>query len=185
MRADPKADVEAMRLHQQTEKMIEESGIPYTFLRPNEFMQGFINFQGTTIKSNNAFYMPAEDAAVSFVDARDIGAVAVKALVDGDKHYNKTYMVTGPEALSYHQAADILSSATGKKIDYVNISDEEARGGMKEAGLDDWLINTISDLYALYRKGYASQVSSAVEEVTGRKATTFVQFAKDHADTFR
>ena len=185
MRADPKADVEAMRLHRQTEKMIEESGIPYTFLRPNEFMQGFINFQGTTIKSNNAFYIPAEDAAVSFIDARDIGAVAVKALVDGDKHYNKTYMVTGPEALSYHQAADILSSATGKKIDYVNISDEEARGGMKEAGLDDWLINTISDLYALYRKGYASQVSSAVEEVTGRKATTFVQFAKDHADAFR
>ena len=185
MRADPKADVEAMRLHRQTEKMIEESGIPYTFLRPNEFMQGFINFQGTTIKSNNAFYIPAEDAAVSFIDARDIGAVAVKALLDGDKHYNKTYMVTGPEALSYHQAADRLSSATGKKIDYVNISDEEARGGMKEAGLDDWLINTISDLYALYRKGYASQVSSAVEEVTGRKATTFVQFAKDHADAFR
>jgi uncharacterized protein YbjT (DUF2867 family) len=185
MRADPKADVEAMRLHRQTEKMIEESGIPYTFLRPNEFMQGFINFQGTTIKSNNAFYMPAEDAAVSFVDARDIGAVAVKALVDGDKHYNKTYMVTGPEALSYHQAADILSSATGKKIDYVNISDEEARGGMNYPGLDDWLINTISDLYALYRKGYASQVSSAVEEVTGRKATTFVEFATDHADAFR
>jgi uncharacterized protein YbjT (DUF2867 family) len=178
MRADPKAYVEAMRLHRQTEKMIEESGIPYTFLRPNEFMQGFINFQGTTIKSNNAFYIPAEDAAVSFVDARD----TVKALVDGDKHYNKTYMVTGPEALSYHQAADILSSATGKKIDYVNISDEEARGGIKEAGLDDWLINTISDLYALYRKGYASQVSSAVEEVTGRKVITFVQFTKDHAD---
>jgi hypothetical protein len=45
------------------------------------------------------------------------------------------------------EAAEILSNATGKKIDYVNISDEEARGAMKEAGLDDWLINTISDLY--------------------------------------
>jgi uncharacterized protein YbjT (DUF2867 family) len=182
--ADLDADVEAMRLHRQTEKLIEESGIPYTFLRPNEFMQGFINFQGTTIKSNNAFYIPAEDAKVSFVDARDIAAVAVKALLEGDKHYNKTYMITGPEALSYHQAADILSKATGKKIDYVNISDEEARGGMKEAGLDDWLINTISDLYTVYRKGYASSVSSAVEEVTGRKATAFVEFAKDYADAF-
>ena len=185
MRADLGADVEAMRLHRQTERLIEESGIPYTFLRPNEFMQGFINFQGATIKSNNAFYIPAEDAKVSFVDARDIAAVAVKALLEGDKHYNKTYMITGPEALSYHQAADILSNATGKKIDYVNISDEEARGGMKEAGLDDWLINTISDLYTVYRKGYASQVSSAVEEVTGRKATAFVEFAKDYADAFR
>jgi uncharacterized protein YbjT (DUF2867 family) len=87
-------------------------------------MQGFINFQGTTIKSNNAFYIPAEDAKVSFVDARDIAAVAVIALVDGDQHYKKTYMITGPEALSFHQAADILSNATGKKIDYLVISDE-------------------------------------------------------------
>ena len=59
MGADLGADVEAMRLHRQAEKLIEESGIPYTFLRPNEFMQGFINFQGHTIKSDSAFYIPA------------------------------------------------------------------------------------------------------------------------------
>ena len=185
MGADLEADVEAMRLHRQTEKVIEESGIPYTFLRPGEFMQNFINFQGSTIKSNNAFYIPAEDTKVSFVDARDIAAVAVKALVDGDKHYNKTYLITGPEALSYYQAAEILSNVTGKKIDYVNISDKEARGAMKEAGLDNWLINTISELYEYFRKGYASQVSSTVEEVTRRKPTTFTQFATDYADVFR
>ena len=185
MRADLGADVEAMRLHRQTEKLIEESGIPYTFIRPNEFMQGFINFQGTTIKNNNAFYIPAEDAKVSIVDARDIAAVAVQALINGDKHYDKTYMITGPEALSYHRAAEILSNATGKKIDYVNISEEETRAALKETGMDDWLINTIVGLYALYRTGGASQVSSAVEEVTGRKATAFVEFAKDHADAFR
>lgn len=185
MLADLDADLEAMRLHRQTEKLIEESGIPYTFLRPNEFMQGFINFQGTTIKSNNAFYIPVEDAKVSFVDARDIAAVAVKALVDGDRHYNKSYMITGPEALSYYQAAEILSNATGKKIDYVNISEEETREALKETSMDDWLISTILGLYTLYRKGYASEVSSAIEEVTGRKARTFVEFAKDYADVFR
>lgn len=185
MGADLDADVEAMRLHRQTEKMIEESGIPYTFLRPNEFMQGFINFQGSTIKTNNAFYVPAEDAKVSFVDARDIAAVAVKALVDGEKHYDKTYTITGPEALSYYQAAEILSNATGKKIDYVNISDQEARRAMKEVGLDDWLIDTISDLYSIFRKGYASHISPAIEEVTGKKPKTFAQFAKDYAEAFR
>jgi uncharacterized protein YbjT (DUF2867 family) len=58
-------------------------------------MQGFINFQGSTIKDNNAFYIPAADAEVSIVDARDIAAVAVQALINEDKHYNKTYMVTG------------------------------------------------------------------------------------------
>ena len=158
MRADLDADVEAMRLHRQAEKVIEESGIPYTFLRPNEFMQGFINFQGSTIKNSGAFYIPAEDAKVSFVDARDIAAVAVKALMNGDNHYNKTYVITGPEALSYHRAAEILSNATGKKIDYVNISEEETREALKETGMNDWLINTILDLYTLYRKGHASEV---------------------------
>jgi len=183
--ADLEADLEAMRLHRQTEKLIEESGIPYTFLRPNEFMQGFINFQGPTIKSNNAFYIPAEDAKVSFVDVRDIAAVAVRALADEEKHYNKTYLITGPEALTYYQSAEILSNAIGKKIDYVNVSDEEARVGMKEAGLNEWLINTISELYKLYRKGVASPVYSGVEEATGKKPTTFSQFASDYAEAFK
>lgn len=184
MGADLKADVEAMRLHRQAEQMIEESGIPYTFLRPNEFMQGFINFHGYTIKNNNAFYIPAEDAKVSIVDARDIAAVAVHALIDSNKHHNKTYLITGPEALSYYQAAEILSNAIGKKIEYVNVSDEDARREMKEAGLDNWLVNTISDLYRYFRKGNASQVSSAVEEVTEKKPKTFEQFAKEHVDAF-
>ena len=185
MGADLGADVDAMRLHRQTEKMIEESGIPYTFLRPNEFMQGFINFQGSTIKSNNAFYIPAEDAKVSIVDARDIAAVAVQALINGDRHKNKSYLITGPEALSYHQAAEILSNATSKKIDYVNISEEETREALKELGMDDWLISTILELYTYFRKGYASKVSSAIEEVTGKKPITFAQFAKDYVDAFR
>lgn len=185
MGADLQADVEAMRLHRQAEKIIEESGIPYSFLRPNEFMQGFINFQGPTIKSNNAFYLPAQDAKVSIVDVRDIAAVAVKALTDDNKHNNKTYLITGPETLSYYQAAEILSNATGKKISYVNVSDEEARAAMKETGMNDWLINTILELYNYFRKGYASEVSSAVEEVTGKKPITFAQFAKDYAEAFR
>ncbi|MDQ3970334.1 MAG: SDR family oxidoreductase [Thermoproteota archaeon] len=185
MGADLQADVEAMRLHRQAEKIIEESGIPYSFLRPNEFMQGFINFQGPTIKSNNAFYLPAQDAKVSIVDVRDIAAVAVKALTDDNKHNNKTYLITGPETLSYYQAAEILSNATGKKISYVNVSDEEARAAMKETGMNDWLINTILELYNYFRKGYASEVSSAVEEVTGKKQITFAQFAKDYAEAFR
>jgi uncharacterized protein YbjT (DUF2867 family) len=112
--------------------------------------------------------------------------VAVQALTkNGSRHVNKVYEITGQEALSYYQAAEILSNATGKKIDYVNISDEEARGAMKEVGLNDWLINTISDLYTYFRKGYASHISSAIEEVTGKKPITFAQFAKDYAEAFR
>jgi uncharacterized protein YbjT (DUF2867 family) len=187
MGADLEADVGTFRLHRQAEEIIEQSGIPFTFLRPNEFMQNFINFHSHFIKNNNAFYLPLEDAKVSLVDVRDIAAVAVKSLTEdtSDKHNNKTYLITGPEALSYYQAAEILSSATDKKISYVNISEEEARGAMKEMGMSDWLINTISELHDYFRKGNASQVSSAVEEVTGKKPISFSQFAKDYAEAFR
>jgi uncharacterized protein YbjT (DUF2867 family) len=187
MGADLEADVGTMRLHRQAEKIIEQSGIPFTFLRPNEFMQNFVNFHSHFIKNNNAFYLPLKDAKVSLVDVRDIASVAAKSLTEdgNDKHKNKTYLITGPEALSYHQAAEILSNATDKKISYVNISEEEARGAMKEMGMSNWLINTISELYDYFRKGNASQVSSAVEEVTGNKPISFSQFAKDYTEAFR
>jgi uncharacterized protein YbjT (DUF2867 family) len=185
MGANLEADVGTMRLHRQVEEIIEQSGIPFTFLRPNEFMQNFINFHSPSIKGNNAFYIPLEDAKVSLVDVRDIAAVAVKSLIDEDRHKNKIYLITGPEALSYHQVAEILSNTTGRKIDYVNISEEEAKTAMKEIGMSDWLINTVSELSDYFRKGKASEISSAVEEVTGRKPISFSQFANDYADSFR
>ena len=185
MGAALEADVGTMRLHRQVEKFIEQSGIPFTFLRPNEFMQNFINFHSPSIKGNNAFYVPLEDAKVSLVDVRDIAAVAVKSLTDEDQHKNKTYLITGPEALSYHQVAEILSNTTGRKINYVNISDEEARAAMKEIGMSDWLINTVSELSEYFRKGKASEISPAVEEVTGNKPISFSQFANDYVDAFK
>ena len=185
MGADLEADVGTMRLHRRVEEIIEQSGMPFTFLRPNEFMQNFVNFHSPSIKGNNAFYIPLEDAKVSLVDVRDIAAVAVKSLTDEDRHKNKTYLITGPEALSYHQVAEILSNTTGRKINYVNISEEEARAAMKEIGMSDWLINTVSELSDYFRKGKASEISSAVEEVTGRKPISFSQFANDYVDAFR
>jgi uncharacterized protein YbjT (DUF2867 family) len=185
MGANLDADVGTMRLHRQVEEIIEQSGIPFTFLRPNEFMQNFINFHSPSIKGTNAFYIPLEDAKVSLVDVRDIAAVAVKSLIDEDRHKNKIYLITGPEALSYHQVAEILSNTTGRKIDYVNISDVEARAAMKEIGMSDWLINTVSELSDYFRKGKASEISSAVEEVTGNKPISFSQFANDYVDAFR
>jgi uncharacterized protein YbjT (DUF2867 family) len=121
MGADAEPGITASRLHRQAEKIIEESEIPFTFLRPNDFMQNFVNFYSPTIKNKNAIYLPAEDAKVSFVDVRDIAAVAVKTLTEdgNNRHNGKAYTITGPEALSYYQVAEILSNATGKKINYV------------------------------------------------------------------
>ena len=92
----------------------------------------------------------------------------------------KAYTITGPEALSYSRAAEILSNVTGKEISYVNVSEEDTRVGLKAMGWDDWLINTTLQLFDLYRKGYVSRVSSEVQEILGRSPTPFTQFVNDY-----
>src|SRR5919198_907394 len=131
--ADAEPGITYGRLHRQAENIIEESEIPFTFLRPNFFMQNFITFYSHFIKTQGAFYAPAGDAKVSFVDVRDIAAVAAQALINDSQqqHTQKAYDITGGEALSYGEAAEMLSNEVGKKIKYLNISDKDARKGMK------------------------------------------------------
>jgi uncharacterized protein YbjT (DUF2867 family) len=106
---------------------------------------------------------------VSFVDVRDIAAVAAKLLTEHDesesRHFGKAYNITGPESLSYYQAAEILSNTAGKKINYVDIPEADARRGMKAMGMNESFINTALELFDNYRKGYASQVSDAVDSI--------------------
>jgi uncharacterized protein YbjT (DUF2867 family) len=186
MGADAEPGITPSRLHRQAEKIIEESEIPFTFLRPNFFMQNFVNFYSSLIKSQGAFYAPAEDARVSFVDVRDIAAVAVKSLInDRSQHEGKAYNITGDEALSYGQAAEILSKEVGKKINYVNISDQDARKGMEDIGMDEWTINSMIELFEITRAGYVSEISPVVEQVTGNKPICFIQFAKNYAGAFK
>jgi uncharacterized protein YbjT (DUF2867 family) len=188
---DADSDIIADRLHRQAEKMIEDSGISYTFLCPTFFMQSFANFFPQKIKDQSTFYLPAGDGKVSFVDVRDIAAIAVEVLInnnnnDDGRHNGKAYNITGPEAISFEQAARILSEQAGKKISYVSISEDDARKGMKDIGWDEWRINFLIELYNIIRLGYLSEVySSPVEEITGKRAISFSQFAKDYAEAFR
>src|SRR5919206_1779293 len=111
------------RLHREEEKIIEESGIPFTLLRPPAFMQNFITQFGYTIRTHNAFYVPAGEAKISFVDARDVAAVAVKALTcDSQQHMGKAHAITAQEAISYGQAAEILSHEAGRLGSIISLS---------------------------------------------------------------
>jgi len=185
MGADAEPGITPGRLHRQAEKIIEESGIPFTFLRPNFFMQNFVNYYSNLIRSQGAFYMPVGDAKVSFVDVRDIAAVAVKSLINDNQQKGRAYNITGCEALSYGQAAEILSKAVGKKINYVNVTDQDARNGMKDMSMDEWTIKSMIELFEITRAGYVSEISPIVEQVTGNKPITFSQFANDYAGSFK
>jgi uncharacterized protein YbjT (DUF2867 family) len=189
--ADSEPGITIGRLHRLEEKIIEDSGIPYTFLRSSAFMQGFVNYFGQTIKTQNAFYFPAGDGKVSFVDVRDIAVVATQILLtktngirSQQQHRNKTYEITGNEAISYIQAAEILSDNLGRRISYVNIPEEDARKAMKQTGMEDWLVEAVMEYCNVIRAGYTSQTTNVVEEITERHPISFEQFVRDYASSF-
>ena len=172
------------RWHRAVEKHIEASGLGWTFLRPNGFMQNVVTYMGETIRSQSAIYSPAGNAAASHVDARDVGAVGARVLTDKG-HEGKAYELTGPAALTYGQIAEILSRVLGRTIGYVPISPEQYRQAAVAAGTPEGYADALVDLNRYYLEGKASVVTPSVRQLTGRDAIPFEQFARDYADKLR
>jgi uncharacterized protein YbjT (DUF2867 family) len=171
------------RGHRASEKHIESSGIPHTFLRPNGFMQNFVNNFAQSIREQGVLYMSQADARISHVDVRDIAAVAAKALTEPSRA-NRIYTITGPESLSNFDVAAKLSAALGRQIAYVPVTDDDTRKAMKEVGAPAELIEGLVDLMRYYREGKAAVVTNDVERLTGRTPISFDHFARDYASAF-
>ncbi|MGC1244578.1 MAG: NmrA family NAD(P)-binding protein, partial [Spirulinaceae cyanobacterium] len=163
--------------------LIAASGIPYTFLRPNSFHQNYLIYTAETIKNQNSFYLPLGEGKLSFIDIRDVAEVAAVVLTE-DNHQNKAYQITGSQALSNYQIAEILSQVLGRTITYVDIPEEAAREAMTENGLPEKQVEMILRLYNRQKAGNYSTITPIVEEVTGKQPRTFEQFANDYAAAF-
>src|SRR5205085_2488222 len=146
------------------QKLLEASGIPFTELQPNSFMQNLF-LVASTIAAEGVFYEPAADARISHIDARDIAAVAVKALTEAG-HEGKTYLLTGPEALSFDAVAAKLSAALGKTVRYVSVAPADYRQGLLQYGLPEWQADAVLALNAFYREGKGAVVTNTFAEVT-------------------
>jgi uncharacterized protein YbjT (DUF2867 family) len=172
------------RWHRAVERHIEASGLGWTFLRPAGFMQNFVNYMGETIRRESAFYTAAASGAGSHIDARDIGAAAAIALTR-DGHDGRAYELTGGQALTYDQAAEVLSRALGREIRHVGITPEQLRQGALSMGMPPAYVDALVDLDRAYAAGTLAATTRTVRELTGRDPITFEQFAKDYADRLR
>lgn len=161
----------------RVELAVQESMPESTLLRPNWFMQNFDEgFWQPTIAGQGAFFLPSDDAKISFVDAEDIAAVAAAVLLTAD-HAGAEYTLTGPEALTHHGAAELISAAAGREVRYVPISDDEFRAALVGNGLDPGYAELLVGLFGVARAGLAAEVSDTVERVTGRPARSFAAYA--------
>lgn len=167
------------------EKYIEASGIPFTHLRPNWFMQNFDSGpMFAEIKATGALHLPAADAKISFIDARDISAVGFRILSEPD-HEGKAYTLTGKEPLSYFQALEKISLAAGKEYSYIPITEDVARASLVKAGVPDDLIERWADFHNKVRQGFCAPVSAEVENILGRDPISFDQYANDYVGSWR
>lgn len=181
--ADAEPGIQLGRWHREVEKIIEESGIPYTHLRPASFMQNFSKFYAANIQEDDAIFLPLSDGKVSYIDVRDIAEVAKNVLMT-DQYYNQAISLTGPEAISVSQVAQQLSHVTGRNINYQNITENEAREAMLSNHVPENLVDAMMELHGICKAGYSADVTDDVEKITGKKARDFHQFAHDYKGEF-
>ncbi len=168
-----------IRTHVVTDDLLKASGITYTIVQPNSFYQ---NLYGSleTINSIGKFFLPLAQAKQSVIDIRDVAAVIVASLTKSG-HENQTYLISGPEALTFAEQAAILSEEANKEIEYVAVPQEAAEAAMKDAGMNDWLAENLAEILAWFGEGHYTDVTNTVEQVTGNKPRTFRAFAKEFA----
>ncbi|MFO0612863.1 MAG: SDR family oxidoreductase [Polyangiaceae bacterium] len=179
---DIEPGIQLGRWHRAVEKHVEASGIPYTFLRPNNFFENFINFYGPD--KEGTIYLPWGDARCSFIAGADIAEVAALALTSSG-HEGKAYELTGPAAISIAEAAAAIAEAAGRGVRYVDVPEAAARKALLDFGAPAWMTDAMMELHAIDKAGYAAATNDTFEKLTGRPATPFAVFAQKHAAAWK
>jgi uncharacterized protein YbjT (DUF2867 family) len=158
---------------------LEKSGVPYNIIRPNWFMQNFNTFWVQGIREQGKIMLPAGSAKVSFIDARDISAVAAKLLTSDDFN-NRAFDITGPESIDHDEVAKAISSVTGKKVAYQNIAPDEFRKGLVAAGLPQDYADFLVLIFGFLKEGYNARVTNDVQTILGRAPIGIKKYAQDY-----
>jgi uncharacterized protein YbjT (DUF2867 family) len=162
------------------ELLLEASGLAYTHLRPNFFMQIFAGPPLLGQLAAGVLRLPAADARLSYVDTRDIADVGVAALTEAG-HEGRAYTLTGPESLDHHEVTARLSAVAGRRITYEPVAEDAAAAFMGAAGLGPARVERLLGFYRRVRAGHSAPVSTDVETVLGRSGRSFEAFAGDYA----
>ncbi len=162
---------------QACEQIVAGSGLRWTVVRASWFAQNFSEGEFIHMIMNDAITLPARDIPEPWIDINDIADVAVAALTEPG-HNGEIYEVTGPQALTMTEIADMISEASGRPIAYVDVPHDGFVAGLKEAGLPDDLVWLLGYLFDTVLDGRNSKVSDGVERALGRAPQSFRDFAQ-------
>lgn len=165
-------------------EMIEKSGVDYTFLRGNFFMQNFEMYQTEDIRDHDQIFMPTGKGKAPFVDTVDIGEVAAEVIENCGEYSGETIYITGPEAMDHYKAAEIFSGVLGRKITYREPDDETYRKEMGSRGFSKEYIDAMIAVFGKIKKGQVEQTSDNVEKILRRKPVTLKEYVEREKSVF-
>jgi uncharacterized protein YbjT (DUF2867 family) len=174
IKASTNGPTENTRLHAQSDDQLQASGLKYVILRPNYFMQNLFMLL-ESVNKESALYAGMGDAKFAMIDVRDIVECAANAAVR-DEFDNEIIELSGPECVSFHEVARVLSVVSGRTIRYVPVSPEAVRESMLRAGFDDWISTLMRDYSQAYSEGWGDFVTDNVERLTGHTPRNIEQF---------
>ncbi|AZZ35509.1 nucleoside-diphosphate sugar epimerase [Bdellovibrio sp. qaytius] len=163
----------------RAELELESSGLNYNIIRPNWFLQNFNTFWIQGIKEQKKILLPAGNAKVSFIDARDISTVATKLLVS-EEFNNQAFDLTGPQAVDHDYVAAEISKVSGQEIKYKETTSDEFGAGLLAAGLPKDYADFMVTIMGFLREGYSAAVTDSVKKITGRDPIAVSQYAQDY-----
>ena len=180
--ADSNSKALLKRYHGDSEQHIRESGLRYTLVRPNFFMQNMLHMAGSIVEQDR-FFMPMRDGQVGIIDVRDVARFVLDVLTLPG-HEDQTYEVTGSELLSFHDIAEQLSEVMGREIRYVDQPAAEFKQSLLQWVPDNWYVETVSELFELIAQGSGAILNDEYTQVTGRAPTALRRFFRDYSSFF-
>jgi len=170
--------------HRKVEDKLKSTGMSYTILRPNGFLQNIVGFNAPSIRAQGTFYAAMGDAKVCYLDVSDIAVVAVKAL-EGGAHAGKTYELNGPEAISNQELAARISKMTGRTVTFVDIPESAQREAMLGLGMPEWQVTALLELQQYYKQGDGARTDGLLQTLLGRAPVTLDQYLAANAREFK
>lgn len=170
--------------HRKVEDKLKGTRMSWTILRPNSFHQNAVTYYAPSIRAQGAFYSSLGNSRMSYLDVRDVGTAAAKALA-GQEHVGKIYELNGPEALTSTEIADKIAKHAGRSVTYVDIPMEVQRKSMLDMGMPDWQVTALLDLQLYYVNGQGGEVDRVLQGLLGRPLITMDQFLSENAAAFR